>query len=72
MAWPRLVKRTVTCPSCGTTAAVEAIHQPHQPVHGSRDRIYKALTWADCPACGHEWALRDAPRDERPRPSSRP
>lgn len=60
MAWPRLVEHTVTCPNCDGTVTVEAIHQPHQRVEGSRDRIYKSLTWADCPACGHEWALADS------------
>jgi endogenous inhibitor of DNA gyrase (YacG/DUF329 family) len=58
MAWPELVKHTVTCPSCGSSVTVEAIHQPHQRVHGRRDRIYESLTWADCPFCGHEWELR--------------
>ena len=61
MAWPRLVKRTVTCPTCGGTVTIDAIHQPHQRVVGDRDRIYKSLTWADCPTCGNEWELRDEP-----------
>ncbi|OGQ97502.1 MAG: hypothetical protein A2284_15040 [Deltaproteobacteria bacterium RIFOXYA12_FULL_61_11] len=65
MAWPKLIKRTVTCPKCSSTAPVEMIHQPHQRVDGNRDRIYKSLTWADCPKCGHEWELRDGPSQER-------
>lgn len=63
MAWPELVEHTVTCPSCGSSVTVEAIHQPHQRVEGSSDRIYKSLTWADCPSCGHEWELKPEPVD---------
>lgn len=61
MAWPNLVKHTATCPRCESTVAVEAIHQPHQRVHGDRERIYKSFTWADCPTCGAEWEVRDEP-----------
>ncbi len=57
MAWPHVVKLTTACPNCGATAGLEVIHQPFQRVYGSRGRIYRSFTWADCPACGHEWAL---------------
>ncbi len=57
MAWPHLVKLIATCPSCGKSILLEAIHQPFLRVFGSRDRIYRAFTWADCPACGYEWQL---------------
>lgn len=59
MAWPQLVKRTVTCPSCGSSITVEAIHEAHRRVHGSRDRIYASFTWVDCPTCGAEWEDRE-------------
>ena len=57
MAWPHIIKLTTTCPGCGRTLALDAVHQPFQRVHGSRDRIYRSATWADCPKCGREWQL---------------
>jgi len=60
VAWPHLIKLTATCPRCGTTAAIEVIHQPYQRVYGSRDRIYRSFTWADCKACGHEWQVHSS------------
>jgi endogenous inhibitor of DNA gyrase (YacG/DUF329 family) len=60
MAWPELVKKNVTCPDCGTTAEIEALHVPNVRVSGNRDRIYESATWADCPECGVEWKLPEA------------
>ncbi len=57
MAWPHIVTLTTTCPDCSRTAAIDVVHQPFQRVHGSRDRIYRSVTWADCPACGCQWQL---------------
>lgn len=57
MTWPHIIKLTATCPKCGKSTALEAIHQPFERVHGNRDRIYRSFTWADCPTCGNEWRV---------------
>jgi len=60
MAWPHVVKLTATCPGCSRTTDLEVIHQPYQRVYGSRDRIYRSFTWANCPACGCEWQVHSS------------
>lgn len=62
MTWPQLLKRTLTCPNCGTQSEIETIHKPHQRVYNDRNRIYKSITWAECPRCAHEWQVQDDAR----------
>lgn len=57
MAWPHVVKLNATCPQCGRSTDLEVIHQPFERVHGSRDRIYRSFTWADCAACRYQWQI---------------
>jgi hypothetical protein len=60
MAWPHLITLNIACPDCGKTGDVEVIHQPYQRVYGSRDRIYRSFTWAECSTCRHQWQLHSS------------